>query len=50
MRVGGDGASLAAADELAEKASSASALSELDLRLSFDGRRCKEEPLWAEEE
>ena len=49
MRVGGDGASLAAADELAETAS-ASALSELDLRLSFDGRRCKEEPLRAEEE
>ena len=51
MRVGGDGASLAAADELAEKASaSASASSELDLRLSFDGRRCKEEPLRGKEE
>ena len=49
MRVGGDGASLAAVDELAEMAS-ASASAELDLRLSFDGRRCKEEPLRAEEE
>ena len=47
MRVGGDGASLAAAEALD---AGASALSELDLRLSFDGRRCKEKPLRAEDE
>ena len=46
MRVGGDGASLAAAEELD---AGAAVSARLDLSADSDGRRCQEGPLRAEE-